>query len=184
MKNKLITIIKNPMVTIPLFVISMIMTWYRGVTSGVFAPQMWLKQYFDQEADSVWVNFTSTLLDAINAPIGTIIMLTLAYSLFLWLFFIMSGVRKEYKFIDFLMPMLSVSMIGVAFGFIDLAVDFHFGTTIRVILTALILAFYCAVAVKLFDAKIHRSVIAVVTAFVATFLFGGYSVVAPFFHWM
>ena len=177
---------KNKPLTYGVFLICLMFAALKGYLNNNRSDPYALMNFFDH-----WTGLTKKVFDTIitflYTPIGTIIWLSFVFMLFLWLLFILTGLRQQIKFSEFLFPFLSLCYLGIVISiisFVLIFVSIRIPYIIRMIIFLCWLMYYLFVLIKLYRIKPVRSAISVLLSFAIVFLLGGFPAIAPYLQWI
>jgi len=133
-----------------------------------------------------WIVFVE-IITFLYTPLGLMIKALLAFLLFLFLIYIFSGAKKNYKFMDFILPFIALVFLGIVLQGLSLilflaSLNFPYFLVLCIVLYFLI--FYCLILIKEFNINPYRSIFAVIVSVLLVFLISGFSSVAPYLAWI
>ena len=133
-----------------------------------------------------WVVFVEMIKFLYN-PIGLMIKSLLAFLLFLFLIYIFSGAKKNFRFMDFILPFIGLVFLGIILQALSLILFFaslNFPYSLVLCIVLYLLIFYCLILVKEFNINLYRSIFAVIVSILLVFLISGFPSVAPYLAWI
>ncbi len=139
-----------------------------------------------------WSGFTYDMFVEIvkflYTPVGLMLKSLLAFILFLFIVFTFSGVRKAFKYTDFILPFIGLAFFGIILRIISIILSLVLSTSFPYffILCILIylLIFYCIILVKKFNVNLSRGIFVIVISFLVVFFISGFPSVAPYLSWI
>ena len=133
-----------------------------------------------------WVVFVE-MIKFLYTPIGLMIKSLLAFLLFLFLIYIFSGAKKNFRFMDFILPFIGLVFLGIILQALSLILFFaslNFPYSLVLCIVLYLLIFYCLILVKEFNINLYRSIFAVIVSILLVFLISGFPSVAPYLAWI
>lgn len=132
-------------------------------------------------------NVFDTIIKLLYTPIGMIIWLLIVFILFLWLLYLLSGLKSKVKFKEFIFPFLSLCYLGLFLwivSFVLLFSSIHIPYLIRLIIFFYWLVSYCIILIQEHEIKPVRGTINMLLSFFIVFLLGGFTGIAPYLQWI
>lgn len=170
-----------------IFVCCTIVSTLKGCSRPSKLDSYALINFFDS-----WNGLTRELYVSIvkfmYSPIGLMIKGLLAFTLFLWLVYKLSGCKKQIRFMEFILPFISFASIGLIFhiiGYIFYLITssaLPFIVVISIILYTLL--FYYIILVTEYGISLWRSIGAISLSLLLVFLLSGWFSVAPYLSWI
>lgn len=145
-----------------------------------------LINFFDQWS-GLSKNIFVTIMKLLYTPIGVILWLLFVFMLFLWLLYVLSGLKPQVKFRQFVFPFLSLCYVGVLLWGISFGLtlaSFEIPHLIRLIIFFYWFLFYSLILAQEYGLKPLRSIGSTALSFLIVFLLGGFPSIAPYLQWI
>ena len=133
-----------------------------------------------------WAAFVE-IIKFLYTPIGLMIKTLVAYLLFLFLIYIFSGAKRNFKFIDFILPFMGLVFLGIIFQSFNLILfiaSLNFPYLLVICIFLYLLIFYCLILAKEFAVNLYRSILSVLASILLVFLISGFPSIAPYLAWV
>jgi hypothetical protein len=176
----------NRLYTFGAFILCVILAIISGYLKGNRADPYVVINFVQPWNGISWDIFVNTL-KFFYTPIGLMIISLLAFSIFLFLIYIFSGVKKAVRFKDFILPFIGLSFLGVALRALSIVLfffSFNLPYSFVLCLVLYLLIFNCIILVREFKVNLYRSIFAIITSFLLVFLISGFPGLAPYLAWI
>jgi hypothetical protein len=154
------------------------------LTAGNYDPY-WIFSFFDTwtvSGDPV----VRVALHTIYSPLGQMLVLVLVFLLYLWLMFLLSGLKTHIHFKEFTLSFLGLSYLGIflwPFSWFSWLSGFDFSSFIIPVVIIYWVLSYLLILTKHYRITLARASISVCMPLVCLFLLGGFPIIAPYLAW-
>jgi hypothetical protein len=176
----------NKRTTIILFLLAIVFSVIKGYAQNENIDPYPFIGFFDGLTGLPKDLFT-IVIKMLYSPPGMAFLLVLAFSIFLWLVFKISGSDTRYSFKEFVLPFLGLIYFGYCVLLISALLkmlSFEVPKPADYIVFIYWMIFYWKILTALFQVKILRAAISVSVAFLCVFIFGGFPTVVPYLAWV
>lgn len=177
---------KNKNWTYGIFFLCLIVAIVKGYLSKDKQNPYALINFFDHWT-GLSKNVFDTIIKLLYTPIGMIIWLLFIFILFLWLLYVLSGLKSQVKFKEFVFPFLSLCYLGIFLWVVSFVLTFssiQIPNLIRLIFFFYWLVFYCIILIQEYGLKPVRGISSIVLSFFIVFILGGFPSIAPYLQWI
>ncbi len=145
-----------------------------------------LINFFDNW-EGVSKNVFDIIIKLFYTPIGMIVWLLFIFILFLWLLYVLSGLKSKVKFKEFVFPFLSLSYLGFVLWVVSFILTFfsiQIPYLFRIIIFLYWSVFYCIILIQEYELKPVHGIISIFLSFLIVFILGGFPSIAPYLQWI
>jgi len=177
---------RNRLLTFGTFILCIIFSIVNGYLKGKIADPYVIINFVKPWSGFTWEIFVE-VVKFLYTPVGLMLKLLLAFILFLFLIYIFSGAKKTVRFIDFILPFIGLSFLGITLRTLSIVlffVSFRFPYLLVLFIVLYLLVFYCIILVREFKVDLYRSIFAIIVSFSLVFLFSGFPSIAPYLAWI
>jgi hypothetical protein len=177
---------KNKYLTYGVFFLCLIVAIVKGYLREDKQNPYALINFFDHWT-GLSKNAFDTIIKLLYTPIGMIIWLLFVFILFLWLLYVLSGLKSKIKFKEFVFPFLSLCYLGLFLWIVSFVLTFssiQIPYSIRMIIFIYWFAFYYIILIQEYGLKPARGISSIVLSFFIVFILGGFPSIAPYLQWI
>ena len=177
---------RNRLWTFGTFILCIILAIVNGYLKGNRADPYVVINFVQPWRGFTWDIFVE-VLKFLYTPVGLMLKSLVAFILFLFLIYIFSGAKKTVRFMDFILPFIGLSFLGITLRTLSIVLFFvslSFPYLLVLCIVLYLLIFYCIILVSEFKVNLYRSILAIIASFFLVFLFSGFPGVAPYLAWI
>jgi hypothetical protein len=177
---------RNRLWTFGTFIFCIILAIVNGYLKGTRADPYVVTNFVQPWRGFSWDIFVE-VLKFLYTPVGLMLKSLVAFILFLFLIYIFSGAKKTARFIDFILPFIGLSFLGITLRTLSIVLFFvslSFPYLLVLCIVLYLLIFYCVILIREFKVNLFRSILAIIVSFFLVFIFSGFPGVAPYLAWI